>query len=433
MKFRWSSILLSCGLLGCAGAPPWVHRKPLVQGKIIGVGSAKSPRSADMAALVDAAQTVEAFVESRFESRATSAGGREDQSIRHVVRVSTARALRNAQTIERWLDEDAGAYWSLVQVNAPAPPNEDLKASQSPPVVDTSAMDRALSTALGRLLEGVDLRLGPRVTVGAIAFQRPGGPSAPLGWLLRSRLLHIARRDYRAKTRTRGLYAAPDSELIVVPSLQIDGHYTLEKGLLQVHLSIIGEAFQRSERVELSEHQVPPGYPAQPERLDHYARSAEAIESMAATLQPQKDLSFRVEVDRGEGATYAVGDVLRLRMTISEPCALRLFHVDSVGGWTQIFPNRHHPSSVVNRRGVLVWPGPIEDFRFRVARPLGPEMIVALVKPLGSQRGEALATRGAMTQAEVQRLAKRLDQGGDGVAVAWTTFTVFDPKGAPEP
>ena len=398
MNARWLLLMLTAS---CA-APGWVDAPPRVAGQVVGVGHASTSSAADRRALVHAALALEMHVERIFKDE----DAQQDQHVRAQIQAHTERALRKVRIHERWYDSSQQKHWSLVLADRPHPVP---RASAPKPAV--SPMDASLTLALQRLLGSP--RKIQRLTIGAIAFGDARGPTTPLGWFLRERLLGIARAEYQVPTRTRGLYAVAQTTLIEVPSVKIDGFYTETPEAIQLTLSSPGSGRAQA---RILKAQLPRSLARRPEQLEAFLAQRRLVEALARRARGQAPIS--IEVDRGEGAAYFVGEKLRLLFKTQARCHLRLFHVSALGGWRQIFPNRFHEEGWVEVDEGLVWPTLEEGFAYEVRAPLGAELIVAVASPRPLALGKV--SEDLEQLAEVFGLER-------GTEIGWTSYTVLGP------
>jgi hypothetical protein len=89
--------------------------------------------------------------------------------------------------------------------------------------------------------------------------------------------------------------------------------------------------------------------------------------------------AFRLDlwIDKGNGAVYHEGEEMTVSVIASEDCYLKLVYVDAENKRIVVFPNAFAPEGRIRGGRVQEIPPPVGNFRFRVKRPFGTEMLIA--------------------------------------------------------
>jgi len=85
-----------------------------------------------------------------------------------------------------------------------------------------------------------------------------------------------------------------------------------------------------------------------------------------------------IEVDKGDGAVYHVGELLTVHVKCERDGYLTIFDMTADGEVYIIFPNQYHPDNFL-KAGELTIPGASDPFLFEVDLPEGTETLVAVL------------------------------------------------------
>lgn len=124
---------------------------------------------------------------------------------------------------------------------------------------------------------------------------------------------------------------------------------------------------------------------------ENYEAAKKALAIYSAKVQDAK-LQVKLKADRGEGGIYRKGDKLFLFLQANLDCYVRIIYHQVDGTLIQIFPNRFHPDSRIEKGRVYQIPPENPAFHFEISEPFGVEMIkvFASTVPLDTQVGERL-------------------------------------------
>jgi len=95
-------------------------------------------------------------------------------------------------------------------------------------------------------------------------------------------------------------------------------------------------------------------------------------------VNPKPSFKIDVWVDKGEEATYYVGEKLIVYFKSNRDCYLTLFDFTPEGEVQQIFPNYWHQDNFIRAGKIYQIPAPEDCFEFTVKGPPGEEIIKAI-------------------------------------------------------
>lgn len=158
------------------------------------------------------------------------------------------------------------------------------------------------------------------------------------------------------------------------------GAYRVAGGMVSVRLSLTdlatgGLIAEVDHPIPLA--QVPPSASAEPPA--QAIRAVESLKSLGTsrvTLDPGFTLS--ISTDRGISASYRDGEFLTLYITATKDAYLKIYHVDGNDVAQLIWPNRFGGSGRIARGEAMRFPGPADQFKYKLGAPYGIEYIKAI-------------------------------------------------------
>lgn len=72
---------------------------------------------------------------------------------------------------------------------------------------------------------------------------------------------------------------------------------------------------------------------------------------------------------------YPVGDTIQLQVSVNQDAQVVILNTDAQGNTTVLFPNAHAPDNHLRAGQVYSLPWPGAPFRYRIARPTGPNLL----------------------------------------------------------
>jgi len=93
---------------------------------------------------------------------------------------------------------------------------------------------------------------------------------------------------------------------------------------------------------------------------------------------PVDDLQIWVWPDRGEGATYAIGDPISMNVEVNRDCFLILYNIDTRGNLRILFPYDPWEDNFVSAGDVIRFPRPQDGYDWTVDGPSGTEYVQAI-------------------------------------------------------
>ena len=164
---------------------------------------------------------------------------------------------------------------------------------------------------------------------------------------------------------------------------------------------------------------------------------------MDCCAQRPGSLDPSLRIDR-PGATYALGDTVRLWASVNESAYVTVLDIGPTGNVKQLFPNTLQTDNHLQAGQVVEIAGPGSGVRLTVGGPVGAELIKIVasteptpIVPPGALKGEGTFRQLTDTKDLLRDLEVGLDKpGGDGVKIAsrnLTIYTVGQPAGAPAP
>lgn len=278
------------------------------------------------------------------------------------------------------------------------------------------------------ILRGAPERVGQSVMVGSFAYEDTDYGS-PLGRTVSEQL-------GRELERSKVLRSQTPMQMRGAEVFQADG---TPRGLAQkagVPLVLEGKVWELPDRIEVSTSLVDSDTgqvvtrairrieKAQsrgaggvaPDNLLQAVKTDRLVGDVIKQGGSQSDLRVTVATDRGRGATYLEGDLIRVFVRASQDCHLRLFYIQADQSVVQIFPNEHQKDSRIAGGQMVTIPASGAKFKLEVRPPFGVESIVAACskEPLPDLAGQAVAHQLRLLHGDAQAFAAGLR----GIAVA---------------
>ena len=100
--------------------------------------------------------------------------------------------------------------------------------------------------------------------------------------------------------------------------------------------------------------------------------------SSKIAIRPVPDFKIDVEVDKGCGESYTVGEDITIYFKSNKDCYLTLFEFSPGGRIRLLLPNRYRKDNFFKANREYAIPSASDKFRFEVTLPLGKEMIRAI-------------------------------------------------------
>lgn len=94
--------------------------------------------------------------------------------------------------------------------------------------------------------------------------------------------------------------------------------------------------------------------------------------------RPTEELQISVWPDRGEGASYAIGDPISMNVEVNKDCFLILYNLDTRGNLRILFPYDPWDDNFVNAGDVIRFPRPRDGYDWTVDGPQGVEYVQAI-------------------------------------------------------
>jgi hypothetical protein len=156
---------------------------------------------------------------------------------------------------------------------------------------------------------------------------------------------------------------------------------------------------------------VPEDISLEPENLEV------ALQGLQILSEREKEDSeeFKVKVwpDKGEGSLYREGESLKFYFKANKDCYVYLYHMNSLGEVSILFPNAYRQDNFVHAYQVYSVPDEMANFDFKVTPPFGSEIIkaVASLQPLENigipSEGVLFKRVGKVTDQEVRETIER--------------------------
>jgi len=106
-----------------------------------------------------------------------------------------------------------------------------------------------------------------------------------------------------------------------------------------------------------------------------------ALSIVVEQIKPPEGQGFSVElsIDKGCGASYALGEYLTLSVRSTQAGYLTIYDFSPDGRVTRIFPNYYHPNNFIEANTAYQIPGLQDVFKFEVGPPHGMDILKAIV------------------------------------------------------
>ena len=115
--------------------------------------------------------------------------------------------------------------------------------------------------------------------------------------------------------------------------------------------------------------------------LSQTEAAAKGLNIVVEGVRPPEGAGFAVDlkVNKGCGASYALGESLTLSVTSAQAGYLTIYDFMPDGTVTLIFPNYYHPNNFVEANTPYQIPGPQDAYKFEVGPPQGMDILKAIV------------------------------------------------------
>lgn len=276
------------------------------------------------------------------------------------------------------------------------------------------------------ILRGAPERVGQGVMLGNVVYEDTGYGSS-LGVTVKEQLAQQVERSEIVRGQV------PQQSRSVDPAT--DGTPRGQAQASGVPLVLEGKVWDLPDRVEVSASLVDSrtgqvvtravrrldkstmrGIGIAPDNLAAAMKTDKALGDVVKGAAGDSTLRVTVATDRGRGAIYTEGDMIRVSVQPSQDCYLKLFYIQADQTVVRIFPNEQQKDSRVAGGRTTVIPATGAPFKFEVRAPFGVESIVAVCsrEPLPELPGQTAAHEFRLMQDDAQAFAIGLR----GIAVA---------------
>lgn len=157
-----------------------------------------------------------------------------------------------------------------------------------------------------------------------------------------------------------------------------------------------------------------------------YQTKKEKESSPTQTNTLPSKLKLVLNLDKGDGSVYKVGEKVRVLIHVSHPTYLALYNKDSQGEWCQIIPNPYFPAHNKFQPSRTYVLGDHDDnFEIPIAEPVGEEWVVGFISevplPKPSILKDGCTKKGKAIYDAYRLFAFESGRGyGEGKAVFWS-------------
>lgn len=94
-------------------------------------------------------------------------------------------------------------------------------------------------------------------------------------------------------------------------------------------------------------------------------------------IEPPPSTEFKVDVwtDKGDNATYSVGETLTIYFKVTEDAYVYIWDINAKGEIRLIFPNKYNQDNFARANIVYSIPSPKDTYKLRIAPPYGREVV----------------------------------------------------------
>lgn len=187
----------------------------------------------------------------------------------------------------------------------------------------------------------------------------------------------------------------------------IVGEYWLDDDQISASLRLLEVETGRvlgSGMLQMQRSELPSGLNVMPQNLTETKAALEALERS----KDGGDFDLEVWVDRGDSATYRVGEDMTIRVKAETECYIKLYHVGADGQVKLLFPNPDSSPDETRLKAdqVHAFPPAGAGFSFLVKKPLGTEIIQAVASSVpfkNTETGEGGALGGVDDLKSIRR------------------------------